>query len=162
MVLNCREKNVLCCDNYYNHCFQHSQRYRRVELCDCVDWNHFRDGWPNIFINNVESIAGRDGEAAESTLWRLNSVSFIYINTYRTARCYAPLFCFCDLLPGKRGGGVTTRTCAFASLLSPPPSLPRIRVLCSVVEDENSLRSTCRGSTEGWKSCWPRTCCKLT
>ena len=22
------------------------------------------------------------------------------------------------------------------------------------------LRSTCRGSTEGWKSCWPRTCCK--
>ena len=38
----------------------------------------------------------------------------------------------------KRGGGVTTRTCAFASQLSPPP-LPRIRVLYSAVEDENSF-----------------------
>ena len=49
---------------------------------------------------------------------------------------------FCDLLSGKkRGGGripgVTTRTCAFASRLSPP--LPRICVLCSAVEDENSF-----------------------
>ena len=53
-------------------------------------------------------------------------------------RCYAPPFC--DLLSGKRGGGgVTTRTCAFASQLSPPPPLPRIRVLCSAVEDENSF-----------------------
>ena len=39
----------------------------------------------------------------------------------------------------KRGGGVTTRTYAFASQLSPPPPLPRIRVLCSAVEDENSF-----------------------
>ena len=39
----------------------------------------------------------------------------------------------------KKRGGVTTRTCAFASQLSPPPSLPRIRVLCSAVEDENSF-----------------------
>ena len=54
-------------------------------------------------------------------------------------RCYAPPFC--DLLSGKRGGGgVTMRTCAFASQLSPsPPPLPRIRILCSVVEDENSF-----------------------
>ena len=53
-------------------------------------------------------------------------------------RCYAPPFC--DLLSGKRGGGgVTTRTCAFASQLSPPPPIPRIRVLCSAVEDENSF-----------------------
>ena len=54
-------------------------------------------------------------------------------------RCYAPPFC--DLLSGKRGGGgggVTTRTCTFASQLSPPP-LPRICVLCSAVEDENSF-----------------------
>ena len=42
----------------------------------------------------------------------------------------------------KRGEGVTTRTCAFASQLTPPP--PRIRVLrsmklCCEVEDENSF-----------------------
>ena len=66
-------------------------------------------------------------------------------NTFKThnsstvlPRCYAPPFC--DLLSGKRGGGVTTRTCAFASQLSPPPPpLPRIRILCSAVEDENSF-----------------------
>ena len=38
----------------------------------------------------------------------------------------------------KRRGGVTTRTCAFASQLSPLP-LPRISVLCSALEDENSF-----------------------
>ena len=38
----------------------------------------------------------------------------------------------------KRGGGVTTRTCVFTSQLSPPPS-HEIRVLYSVVEDENSF-----------------------
>ena len=62
--------------------------------------------------------------------------------------CYTPPFC--NLLPGKRGGGdVTTRTCAFASQLSPPPPpppppLPQIHVLRSTklscaVEDENSF-----------------------
>ena len=35
--------------------------YRKVELCDSVKWERFRDGWPNIFIDNVEKIAGRDG-----------------------------------------------------------------------------------------------------
>ena len=36
-------------------------KYRRVELFDGIDWQHFRDGWPNIFIKNVKLIAGRDG-----------------------------------------------------------------------------------------------------
>ena len=27
-----------------------------------IKWECFRDGWPNIFIENVEEIAGRDGE----------------------------------------------------------------------------------------------------
>lgn len=36
-------------------------KYRRVELFDGIDWQHFRDGWPNIFIKNVKAIAGRDG-----------------------------------------------------------------------------------------------------
>ena len=36
--------------------------------------------------------------------------------------CHAPPFC--NLLSGKRGGGVTTRTCTFASQLSPPPPPP--------------------------------------
>ena len=32
-----------------------------MELKDDIEWNHFRDGWPNIMIKNVEEIAGRDG-----------------------------------------------------------------------------------------------------
>ena len=68
----------------------------------------------------------------EKTMWQR-------IRSTVLPRCYAPPFC--DLLSGKRGGGggVTTRTCAFASQLSPPPPLPQIRVLCSAVEDENSF-----------------------
>ena len=42
---------------------------------------------------------------------------------------------FATYFQEKEGGGVTMRTCAFASQLSP---LPRIHVLCSAVEDENS------------------------
>ena len=44
---------------------------------------------------------------------------------------------FATYFQEKEGGGVTTRTCAFTSQLSPP--IPRIRVLCSAVEDENSF-----------------------
>lgn len=36
------------------------RNYRRVEISHCVKWDHFRDGWPNIFIDSVEEIAGRD------------------------------------------------------------------------------------------------------
>ena len=53
-------------------------------------------------------------------------------------RCYAPPF-----FRKKRGGGVTTRTCVFASQLSPPPLSPirilRSMKLCCAVEDENSF-----------------------
>jgi len=45
-----------CC----NIIFQDKQTYRKVELCDSVRWEHFESGWPNIFIENVEKIAGRD------------------------------------------------------------------------------------------------------
>ena len=41
---------------------QERNKYRRVELCDCICWNSFKDGWPNIFIDNVQGIAGRDSE----------------------------------------------------------------------------------------------------
>ena len=34
---------------------------RPVQLCDCVKWESFRDGWPNIFIERVEEIGGKDG-----------------------------------------------------------------------------------------------------
>ena len=37
-------------------------KYRGVELRDDIEWKHFRDGWPNIMIQNVEEIAGRDGQ----------------------------------------------------------------------------------------------------
>ena len=64
----------------------------------------------------------------------------------------------------KRGESVTTRTCAFASQLSPPP-LPRIYVLrstklCCAVEDENSFdRHAMAVLKAGRVNCWPRTCC---
>ena len=45
---------------------------------------------------------------------------------------------FCDLLSGKRGGGRNNEDLRFRLAFKPPP-LPRIRVLCSVVEDENSF-----------------------
>ena len=58
----------------------------------------------------------------------------------------------------KGGGGVTMKTCAFASQLSPSPMNLRTEIsktlLCGIRRE--LLRSTCRGSTE---SCWPRTCC---
>ena len=38
------------------------QKCRLVELYDHVQWNKFKDGWPNIFIDDVHDIAGRDGE----------------------------------------------------------------------------------------------------
>ena len=41
---------------------QAKQKYRAVEMCDQVQWNAFKDGWPNIFIDDVHSIAGRDGK----------------------------------------------------------------------------------------------------
>ena len=42
-------------------CVQGAGRYRSIELWQDVQWSHFRDDWPDIFINNVEAIAGRDG-----------------------------------------------------------------------------------------------------
>ena len=91
---------------------------------------------------------------------------YLFFGFYRIPYCPAvpPPPPFCDLLPGKRGGGITMRTCAFASQLS-PPLLPRICVYTEIDEAllcsrrRELLRLTCRGSTEGWKSCWPRTCC---
>ncbi len=29
-------------------------------MWDHVEWKCFKDGWPNIFINDVNRIAGRD------------------------------------------------------------------------------------------------------
>lgn len=41
--------------------FQRGARnYRLVELHGNLQWDSFADGWPNIFINNVKEIAGRD------------------------------------------------------------------------------------------------------
>lgn len=44
--------------------------FRSVELWQGIVWGQFRDSWPNIFINNVEVIAGRDG-GCRSRLWVL-------------------------------------------------------------------------------------------
>ena len=73
---------------------------------------------------------------------------------------------FATYFQEKEGGGVTTRTCGFTSQLSPPPPHPsnsrteiNEALLCG--RRRELLRSTCCGSTEGWKSCWPRTCCRF-
>jgi phosphoribosylpyrophosphate synthetase len=36
------------------------ERYRSVELWNKISWKTFRDKWPDIFIKDVEEIAGRD------------------------------------------------------------------------------------------------------
>ena len=62
----------------------------------------------------------------------------MYVRVYTVLpRCYAPPFC--DLLPGKRGGGRNNEDLRFRLAVKPPPPLPRIRVLYSAVEDENSF-----------------------
>ena len=50
----------------------------------------------------------------------LDLVNILCYSVYHTA----PLLSlpFCDLLPGKRGGGITMSTCTFTSQLTPPPS----------------------------------------
>ena len=52
-------------------------------------------------------------------------------------RCYAPPF----LRPTsrKKGGRRNNEDLHFRLAVKPPPPLPRIRVLCSAVEDENSF-----------------------
>ena len=37
-----------------------ARNYRLVELHSNLKWDSFADGWPNIFIENVKEIAGRD------------------------------------------------------------------------------------------------------
>ena len=32
-----------------------------LELRGTIQWKHFKDKWPNIFIENVQEVAGRDG-----------------------------------------------------------------------------------------------------
>ena len=34
---------------------------RKVEFRDTINWNHFADGFPNIFIEDVKYMAGKDG-----------------------------------------------------------------------------------------------------
>ncbi|KAI6648496.1 Ribose-phosphate pyrophosphokinase 4-like [Oopsacas minuta] len=35
-------------------------RYRSVRLMDDIKWEKFSDGWPKLFINNVDKVKGRD------------------------------------------------------------------------------------------------------
>jgi ribose-phosphate pyrophosphokinase len=37
-----------------------TERYKSVKLWNNISWKTFRDKWPNIFIKDVEEIAGRD------------------------------------------------------------------------------------------------------
>ena len=57
-------------------------------------------------------------------------------SVYRTAPLLRPPPFATYFQEKEGGGGVTMRTCAFASQLSPPPPF---HVLCSAVEDENSF-----------------------
>ena len=102
---------------------------------------------PKITCDSVYGGRGEGGGGGKE--WDVQQAIQLHTefrNTFKThnsstlPRCYTPPFC--KLLSGKRGGGgVTTRTCAFTSQLSPPPPppLPRICVLCSAVEGENSF-----------------------
>lgn len=45
-----------------------------MELWDHVKWGRFKDGWPNIFIDDVHSIAGRDGKLADKASERHSNI----------------------------------------------------------------------------------------
>ena len=46
---------------------------------------------------------------------------------------------FATYFQDKEGGGRNNEDLHFRLAVKPPPPLPRIRVLCSAVEDENSM-----------------------
>ena len=99
----------------------HGQQYHHSEFVLC---GHQQDDLPQFGrICDIVVIIG---------------TPLLSLRMYRTAPLLRPPPPFATYFQEKEGGGVTTRTCAFASQLSPPP-LPRIRVLCSAVEDENSF-----------------------
>lgn len=35
---------------------------RRVCFCDKIRWRHFNDGFPDLFIDDVKAMAGKDGQ----------------------------------------------------------------------------------------------------
>jgi len=37
---------------------------RKVILRSDINWEHFADGFPKLFIENVKDMAGRDGEGS--------------------------------------------------------------------------------------------------
>ena len=57
------------------------------------------------------------------------------------------------------GGGRNNEDLRFHLAVKPPPHPTNSRTLWCGRRRE-LLRLTCCDSTEGWKSCWPRTCCK--
>ena len=40
---------------------QDGQGRRRVQLCELIKWRNFHDGFPNLFIEEVGTMAGKDG-----------------------------------------------------------------------------------------------------
>ena len=95
----------------------------------------------STWSNKPESVS-LDLKSAESQACNLHNAYRYTHHAYCVytvlPRCYAPPLLRPTFRKKRGGGGVTTRTCAFASQLSPPPS-HEIRVLCSAVEDENSF-----------------------
>ena len=52
-----------------HNCTQKMERFpsavtsaRHVEFRDTIQWNKFADGFPNLFIEDVRYMAGKDGE----------------------------------------------------------------------------------------------------
>ena len=62
----------------------------------------------------------------------------IVVYMYRTAPLLRPPL-LRPTFRKKRGGGRNNEDLRFRLAVKPPSPLPRIRVLCSVVEDENSF-----------------------
>ena len=83
-----------------------------MELKDDIEWNHFRDGWPNIMIRNVEEIAGRDGVSVSvcsclsvSVCIRAHTCVYVcvhlcitFISMYPSLYKHSSLFHYCMLL----------------------------------------------------------------
>jgi hypothetical protein len=135
------------------------ERYRSVELWNKISWKTFRDKWPDIFIKDVEEIAGRDVifvASFDSPSVIFEQLSLIYsLPRYlvRSFRLILPFFPTGTMeRVDKEGQVVTAKVCTFRPMTTfmSSPDLPRPLLPCylrSLWPREDLLRSSSLTST---------------
>ena len=59
---------------------------RKPEFRKTIQWDSFRDGFPNLFIEDVKEMAGKDGNSLLANEKRILCLKFLTIR-YKT-RCH--------------------------------------------------------------------------